>query len=196
MIFALLDKIIIHKLKENKMKSLSKIEFTTNVNVDDGYKNYSQGMRKQSMELFLQDERTDSDGNTYTNLMIEWDILSLETTEHIGLVIINNTLEDYDGVFELPKEAIALLRHNNYIVPKNFEEDESETEEKPAEEHQEVGTCPKCGDQKLNYTHYENDQDGNLVYPYTCSGCGFDGQELYSVSFIKHLDEDGEEIKK
>ena len=115
------------------MKSLSKIEFTTNVNVDDGYKNYSQGMRKQSMELFLQDERTDSDGNTYTNLMIEWDILSLETTEHIGLVIINNTLEDYDGVFELPKEAIALLRHNNYIVPKNFEEDESETEEKPAD---------------------------------------------------------------
>lgn len=63
------------------------------------------------------------------------------------------------------------------------------------EDNHEVGTCPMCLNSGLNYTHYENDADGNLVYPYTCSICGFEGQELYSVAFIKHLDSEGEEIK-
>lgn len=59
-----------------------------------------------------------ADGPHY---MIEWDIPALETTEHIGLTFEHKTLTDYDGVFSLPREAIAFLRKQGFIVPSEFE---------------------------------------------------------------------------
>jgi hypothetical protein len=52
---------------------------------------------------------------------IEWDIPALETTETIGLSFEHKTLTDYDGIFSLPKEAIAFLRKQGFRVPREFE---------------------------------------------------------------------------
>lgn len=46
--------------------------------------------------------------------MIEWDIPSLEETEHIGLVFDGKILIDYDGIFSMPDEAIELLEGLGY----------------------------------------------------------------------------------
>lgn len=53
---------------------------------------------------------------------IEWDVEALGITESIGLWFEGKTLVDYDGVFELPKAAIKLIRKAGYTVPKDFEE--------------------------------------------------------------------------
>ena len=57
---------------------------------------------------------------------IEWDIPSLDRTENIGLWFEidqdgKRTLSDYDGVFSLPSEAIALIRKNGVEVGVEFE---------------------------------------------------------------------------
>ena len=63
------------------------------------------------MELFAFDDGTYS---------IEWDIPDLDITEEIGIRHNNKTLTDYDGVFELPNEAIKLLENNGFIIPIEF----------------------------------------------------------------------------
>jgi len=47
---------------------------------------------------------------------IEWDIPTLEECENIGIWCEDGTktLRDYDGVFELPVEAIELLKENGF----------------------------------------------------------------------------------
>jgi hypothetical protein len=54
--------------------------------------------------------------------MIEWDIPTLDEVEHIGLSFEHKTLVDYDGVMSLPAPAIAFLREQGFIVPKEFED--------------------------------------------------------------------------
>lgn len=56
------------------------------------------------------------DANPY----ITWEIPELEMEEEIGLTFYGKRLADYDGVFELPREAIKLLRQNGYVVPRDF----------------------------------------------------------------------------
>lgn len=46
--------------------------------------------------------------------MIEWDIPSLEETEHIGLTFEDKELVDYDGIMEMPKEAVYFLEQLGY----------------------------------------------------------------------------------
>ncbi len=55
--------------------------------------------------------------------VIEWDIEELETTEHIGIQVENGVLEGYDGVFYLPKQAIALLEKVGIVVPDEYKEE-------------------------------------------------------------------------
>jgi hypothetical protein len=93
------------------MKSIAKIEFESPVNRDNGTTNEPLGTHKSTMELFAFD-----DGH----YSIEWDIPALDTTEEIGIWHNNKTLTDYDGVFELPNEAIKLLENNGFIVPDEF----------------------------------------------------------------------------
>ena len=54
---------------------------------------------------------------------IEWDIPGMETTEYIGIEREDMVLTGYDGVFEIPVEAIELLRENGFTVPKEFEQE-------------------------------------------------------------------------
>jgi hypothetical protein len=51
---------------------------------------------------------------------IEWHIPSLDEVYQIGLIFEGNTLVDYDGLYDLPKEAIALVRGAGFIVPEDF----------------------------------------------------------------------------
>lgn len=51
--------------------------------------------------------------------MIEWDIPELEDTWNIGLWTDPEDpriIVDYDGLFELPKQAIELLKENGFIT--------------------------------------------------------------------------------
>lgn len=57
---------------------------------------------------------------------IEWDIPALEDGAEIGLWFEysdngTRTLVDYDGIFSLPREAVALLRAAGVIVPEDME---------------------------------------------------------------------------
>ena len=94
--------------KNNNLELISKAELvretTASVNPLGNY--------EFTMELFTDDENTPT--------LIEWDIPELEETEHIGLEFDGKRLEDYDGVFDLPYEAIKLIRKSGYVVPKHF----------------------------------------------------------------------------
>jgi hypothetical protein len=46
--------------------------------------------------------------------MIEWDIPTMDITEYIGIWHEDKRVTDYDGVFELPQEAIDLLKENGF----------------------------------------------------------------------------------
>lgn len=67
------------------------------------------GKRKSTMTLYGFDEDPDY-------FFIEWDIPSLDECENIGIWCEEGTktLRDYDGVFELPAEAIELLKENGF----------------------------------------------------------------------------------
>lgn len=75
--------------------------FKSNVNYDNGYTNNPLGEHEYTMELFQ------GKNNQY---VIEWDIPELEMTEHIGIWCTGTIVTDYDGVFEIPKQAIELLQ--------------------------------------------------------------------------------------
>jgi len=60
----------------------------------------------------------------------------------------------------------------------------------------ESGKCPKCGSENLDYEgKMERGVSGNAVYyPFTCSDCGFEGREWYTLTFDGFTDDDGNEI--
>jgi len=49
---------------------------------------------------------------------IEWDIPELGETEHIGIFVDEGTkvICDYDGVFEVPEQAIEFLKEQGFNV--------------------------------------------------------------------------------
>jgi hypothetical protein len=65
------------------------------------------------MELFIHDDSTPETGSG----SIEWIVEEFDMVEHIGLIWENNTLEDYDGVFELPEQAAKLLKYYGVNTP-------------------------------------------------------------------------------
>jgi len=93
------------------------ITHTTPINLEYSHGSISQGDHGWTMELHFENDNTG---------FIEWDIPSLERTEYIGLWFEidqhgKRTLSDYDGVFALPSEAVALLRKNGVEVDEDFE---------------------------------------------------------------------------
>ena len=88
------------------------LTFNSPINVDNGHVNIPQGEHESTMELFTNENGTPT--------MIEWDVDALGQLEHIGLFFDGRTLIDYDGVFELPKQAIKLIRKSGYRVPRDF----------------------------------------------------------------------------
>lgn len=89
--------------------------FVSDICIDNGYVNKGIGKYECTMELF-----TDDNG---TPTMIEWDIPEMEHTEHIGLEFSGIHLEGYDGVFELPSQAVQLIKKAGYKVGDDFLED-------------------------------------------------------------------------
>lgn len=88
------------------MKSLAKgVLDKTNIVREYSHKSATDnlGEHESTVELWGNDG-----DDTYE---IEWDIPSLEETEHIGIWCGEGTKEmcDYDGVFEIPKPIIAWL---------------------------------------------------------------------------------------
>jgi len=86
--------------------------FETEVFVDNGYSNRSLGKKTSEMELFRDSNNKPS--------FIEWIVNGGEYVEGIGLVFEGKTLVDYDGVFDLPKEAVLLIRKAGFRVPNSF----------------------------------------------------------------------------
>lgn len=76
------------------------------------------GTHASTLELFIRDDEP-------TRGLLEWDIPTLDETTQYGLwferVGKRYRLRDYDGGFSLPREAIAFLRAQGYVIPRNFE---------------------------------------------------------------------------
>ena len=49
----------------------------------------------------------------------------------------------------------------------------------------EVGICPRCGEEDLEFESSEEDDDC-MYHSYTCQVCGFKGSEIYSLIFVGH----------
>ena len=59
----------------------------------------------------------------------------------------------------------------------------------------EIGKCPRCGSERLDYDAFElGSIGGTAYYPFTCNDCGFTGREWYDLNFSGYTDEDGEEM--
>ena len=99
------------------IKSLQKdpalriLEFSSNLNLDNGVTSRSLGQFYNRMEWIPE--------NNY----IIWNYGKESWSEDetvIGIYLENNTLVDYDGIFELPEQAMILLRTNGVVVPEDF----------------------------------------------------------------------------
>jgi hypothetical protein len=84
-------------------------KFNGSISIDDGYRNHYQGEFEQTMEVY-------DHGNGV--LHISWDIPGMNggfgESVGIGIWSENKVVTDYDGVFELPKEAIDMLKELGY----------------------------------------------------------------------------------
>jgi hypothetical protein len=103
------------------------LEFKQELNLQTSYSRIDLGMHFNRMELNI---RPDGYGGC-----IIWNYGKQAADEDetiIGLSFNGNgELCDYDGVFELPKEAITLLRSNGYDLDEDMKEsfpDEEETD--------------------------------------------------------------------
>ena len=68
------------------------------------------GIHKSTMELYKHDDTH----------FIEWSAPTADFVTNIGLIILDNTLEDYDGIYSLPQPAIELLKEAGFNVPEEF----------------------------------------------------------------------------
>jgi hypothetical protein len=93
--------------------SKREIRFISPIGIDNGYVNSYQGEKGSTMEYT-------GDGVSGN---IEWIIDEGFWIAQIGVWFEDGSLIDYDGVFELPDQAIILLRSLGFIVEKEFEAD-------------------------------------------------------------------------
>jgi len=50
------------------------------------------------------------------------------------------------------------------------------------------GVCPGCGEEHLAYDPVIGPENNQLLYPFKCSDCGWEGWEVYEVSFSCFLE--------
>lgn len=55
---------------------------------------------------------------------------------------------------------------------------------------EEQGKCPKCGSGNLSYGTIESNGEAEVSYPFVCEDCGCTADEVYSLSFIGHYQEE------
>lgn len=96
------------------MQLIDTLTFTSPINRE--YSNVAQqrtlGVYKSTMDLYAAEDKM--------RCFIEWDIPDLEETYEIGLWCEGGILVDYDGLFQLPIQAVTLLRRNGVTVPQEF----------------------------------------------------------------------------
>ena len=68
------------------------------------------GIHKSTMELYKHDDTH----------FIEWASDTAGYLTNIGLTLVDNVLQDYDGIYSLPAPAIDLLRQAGFEVPEEF----------------------------------------------------------------------------
>jgi hypothetical protein len=87
---------------------IDKIIFVSPINRETIYNETSLGTYESTMELWY-DESDD-------DCSIEWNIEDLMITEQMQIQLDEGTkiVTGYDGVFELPKQAIELLNKNGF----------------------------------------------------------------------------------
>lgn len=100
----------IKKIVEKKFKS--KVVLETVYGVVDDY-----GEQDNTMTLM----------RVNNNLMIEWVVGDELDYSSIGITAVGHDVVDYDGVFEIPKEAIELLQEAGFNT-KEIEVNENEKE--------------------------------------------------------------------
>lgn len=91
------------------MKKIAEKEFVAQLVSETTAGAIPLGRHKSTMTLYGFDEDPDY-------FFIEWDIPALDDCENIGIWCEEGTktLRDYDGVFQLPDEAIELLKSNGF----------------------------------------------------------------------------------
>lgn len=95
------------------MKKVKSIEFQANLvrEYSSSSKVDQLGKSNNRMTLYLSDDKKHAN--------IEW-IYNLDTSQedsvNIGIIFDGNNVVDYDGVFELPKEAEEFLKSLGYNV--------------------------------------------------------------------------------
>ena len=101
----------------SKAESIDTITVKSPLFLEGSWGERQMGEHESTLELFFYQDNTG---------FIEWDIPTLDTTEHIGLWFNidrngKRSLAEYDGVMSLNDHAIALLRKNGVEVGKDFE---------------------------------------------------------------------------
>ena len=99
------------KLSKDKYSN-DVLTFTSNLNIDNGYTATSHGDHESEMTLHL-----DSSGYPVN---IEWDNPVMYT--NIGIEYDEDTKEvtGYDGVFEIPEQALYLLKAAGFKISENL----------------------------------------------------------------------------
>ncbi len=98
------------------METINKIEFTEELVKEYTFRKEEIGKKKCSMELFTESGTIPNTGKG----CVEWIVNNGEYVEQIGIWWENKTLTDYDGVFELPEQAVKLIRSIGIKVPQHF----------------------------------------------------------------------------
>lgn len=92
--------------------SKRKLVFFSPINLDSSFG--SRQLSANTKSVMTLHEPKDSDP------YITWDIPEFDMEECIHLKFYGKRLADYSGVFELPPQAIKLIRQNGYVVPREF----------------------------------------------------------------------------
>lgn len=85
------------------------LRFKSTISIDNGYTNSYQGEYESVMELHIWEQ--------HESATIEWSVGDDDFFQTIGLFFDGKTLVDYDGIFELPSEALKLLRKAGFTAP-------------------------------------------------------------------------------
>lgn len=88
------------------MKVISSKIFTSGVIREGSWGHHELGDHQSTMTVYGNDAGEP--------VMIEWDIPSLEETEHIGIELDGRSVTGYDGVMCIPDQAIELLEELGY----------------------------------------------------------------------------------
>jgi hypothetical protein len=93
------------------MKKIAEKEFVAELVSETSMSAYATKLGKHKCTMTLYGFEHDPD-----YYFIEWDIPTLDECENIGIWCEagTKTLRDYDGVFQLPDEAIELLKENGF----------------------------------------------------------------------------------